>query len=352
MRKLIVAAAATSAFVAAPASAQSSVTLFGVVDATLAIGKGSVADRTQLANNGYNSSRLGFRGREDLGAGLSASFWLETGFAPDTGAGQNTNTNNQPSGAAGGGGLTFNRRSTVSLAGNWGEVRLGRDYTPQFWILSDFDPFGVNGVGTSQTFSGIITGVTSTRASNSVGYWLPANLGGVYGQVMYYLGENPSTPANVKDDGEGYGVRLGYASGPLNVAVATSRTNYAAGDVRQSNLGAQWDFGVVKLLGHVSRDKAGATDASGWLIGASAPVGAGEIRASLSQYKIDPGAGPDPKTRKVALGYVHNLSKRTAVYATYARVRNSDGAAVALNGSTTAANASSSGFDFGIRHRF
>ena len=287
---------------------------------------------------------------------MSASFWLEAGFAPDSGVGQTTNTNNQASGqgpaAAGGQGLTFNRRSTVSLAGNWGEARFGRDYTPQFWILSDFDPFGVNGVGTGQTFAGIITGVTSTRASNSIGYWLPANLGGIYGQAMYYLGENPSTPGNVQDDGKGVGVRLGYAAGALNVAVATSRTKYAAGDVRQSNIGAQWDFGVAKLMGHISRDKNGATDAAGWLIGTSVPVGAGEIRASVSQYKTEPGAGPDPKTRKLALGYVHNLSKRTALYATFARVRNTAGAAIALNGSTTGANASSTGYDFGIRHRF
>ncbi|WP_374669427.1 porin, partial [Ramlibacter sp.] len=60
----------------------------------------------------------------------------------------------------------------------------------------------------------------------------------------------------------------------------------------------------------------------------------------------------DPKSRKIALGYVHNLSKRTAVYTTYARVRNSNGAAAALNGATTAANASSSGFDIGVRHSF
>src|SRR5215203_170812 len=154
MKKSLIALAVLAA--AGAASAQSSVTLFGVVDATLAFGKGDVSDKTSLSNSGYNSSRLGFRGTEDLGGGMSASFWLEAGVNNDNGSGAATNLNNQPSGGAiagigGGQGLTFNRRSTVSLGGTWGELRLGRDYTPQFWNLTVFDPFGTNGVGTTAT---------------------------------------------------------------------------------------------------------------------------------------------------------------------------------------------------------
>ncbi|MEO7640370.1 MAG: porin [Ramlibacter sp.] len=351
MKKSLIALAVLAA--AGAASAQSSVTLFGVVDATLAFGKGSITDRTQLTNSGYNSSRLGFRGTEDLGGGMSASFWLEAGVNNDNGEGAATNTNNQASGAgaavAGRQGLTFNRRSTVSLGGGWGEVRLGRDYSPQFWNLTVFDPFGTNGVGTTQTLNSIITGVTAVRTSNSIGYFLPGNLGGFYGQVQYYLGENLDNAANDKD-GNGLGARFGYAAGPVNVALGLSRTKYLAGDVKQNNLGFQWDFGVAKLQSHISKDRNGGTDGKGFLVGGLVPVGAGEIRVAYSQYKVDlPG---DPKSRKIALGYVHNLSKRTAVYTTYARVRNSGGAASALNGSSTAANSSSSGFDFGVRHSF
>ncbi|MCA0212698.1 MAG: porin [Burkholderiaceae bacterium] len=355
MKKSLIALAVTAA--AGMASAQSSVTLFGVVDATLAVGNGSVADRTQLTHSGYTSSRLGFRGTEDLGGGMAASFWLEAGFANDSGAGQATNINNQaaggaPAGQNGGQGLTFNRRSTVSLSGGWGEVRLGRDYTPQFWGLVVFDPFGVVGVGATQTLGSIITGATSVRASNSVGYLLPGKLGGFYGQAQYYMGENLSNAGATSDDGKGMGFRLGYAAGPLNVAVAASSTDYAAGKVRQSNIGASWDFGVAKLMGHISRDKAGTVDGSGWLIGGLVPMGAGEVRLAISQYKADQAVGADPRTRKIALGYVHNLSKRTALYTTFARVRNDGGATHALNASVTAANASSSGYDFGLRHSF
>ena len=354
MKKSLIALAVMAA--AGAASAQSSVTLFGIVDATLAWGKGSTGDRFQVTNSGYNSSRLGFRGTEDLGGGMSASFWLEAGVTNDDGRGAATNTNNQATGGAvagigGGQGLTFNRRSTVSLAGGFGEIRLGRDYTPQFWNLTVFDPFGTVGVGTTQTLNSIITGATAVRASNSIGYFLP-RMGGLYGQVQMYLGENAQNGAATEKDGNGWGLRLGYAAGPLNVAFATSKTKYAAGDVKQANLGGQYDFGMAKLQAHLTRDENGAVDGAGWLIGGLIPVGAGEVRVAFSQYETDAGAGPDPKSRRIALGYVHNLSKRTAVYTTYARVRNSNGAAAALNGATTAANSSSSGFDIGVRHSF
>lgn len=357
MKKSLIALAALASF-AGIASAQSSVTLFGIVDATLAYGRGSVSNKTALANSGYNSSRIGFRGTEDLGGGMSASFWLEAGLANDDGQGAATNSNNQASGVgaavAGRQGLTFNRRSTVSLAGGFGEFRLGRDYTPQFWNLTVFDPFGTNGVGTSQIQNSIITGVTSTRASNTIGYFLPGNLGGFYGQVQYYLGENPSGTATSKD-GRGAGIRVGFANGPFNVAVATSRTTYAAGNATQSNIGGMYDFGMAKLMGQYARDKndalaVGGATGKGWLIGGLVPVGAGEIRLAYSLYKVD--LAGTPESKKIALGYVHNLSKRTALYTTYARVKNSGGAASSLNGAVTGINASSTGYDFGIRHSF
>ena len=350
MKKSLIALAVLAS--AGVASAQSSVTLFGIVDATLAFGKGSVSNKTQLTNSGYNSSRLGFRGTEDLGGGMSASFWLEAGLTNDDGRGAATNSNNQTTGTsaatAGTQGLTFNRRSTVSLGGGWGELRLGRDYTPQFWNLTVFDPFGTNGVGTNQMLNSSLGGPVNVRASNSIGYFLPGNLGGFYGQVQHYRGENNNNLAN---DGTGTALRVGYANGPVNAALATSSTKYATGDIKTTNIGGQWDFGVAKLMGQYGRDRiSGGATGKGGLIGALVPVGPGEIRLAYSTYKNN--LAGTPKTNKIALGYVHNLSKRTAVYATYARVKNSGGAAQALNGSVSAANANSTGYDFGIRHSF
>lgn len=349
MKKSLIALAVLAA--SGAAMAQSSVTLFGVVDATYAYGNGSVANRSQLTNSGYNSSRLGFRGVEDLGGGLSASFWLEAGLNNDNGTGGSTTLNNQTT-APTQGGLVFNRRSTVSLNGGFGELRLGRDYTPQFWNLTVFDPFGTNGVGTTQTLNSSLGGPTTIRASNAIGYFLPGNLGGFYGQVQYYLGENASNVAN-KKDGNGLALRAGWANGPLNVAGAVSQTKFLNADIKAWNLGAQYDFGVAKILGHVNRDDVkNGNEGTGWLIGGLIPVGAGEIRVSYSTYEIEVANAADPRTNKFAIGYVHNLSKRTAVYATAATLKNKNGAAQALNGSTTAAGRNSSGYDFGIRHSF
>jgi predicted porin len=363
MKKCILAITALAA--CAGAAAQSSVVLFGIVDATVARGTGSVASRTQLTNSGYNSSRLGFRGVEDLGGGLRAGFQLEAGVSNDDGRGSATNTNNQASGGAvagigGGQGLTFNRRSTVSIGGTWGELRLGRDYTPQFWNLSVYDPFGTNGVGTDQIQNSNIGGPTNTRASNAVTYlWnhgfnatSAAGGTGLHGALQYYMGEN-SSGAATSGDGRGAALRVGYNGGPLSVAVAYSRTDYAAGDITMANIGGAYEIGALKLMAVYDRDRVGSAvplTGRGYLLGASYTVGAGEIRGSYSRYRTN--AATSPATGKYALGYVHNLSKRTAVYVTYAHVNNSGSATQALNGSATGAGRSSSGLDVGLRHTF
>ncbi|WP_368664959.1 porin [Limnohabitans sp. 2KL-3] len=337
-------AAATGAF------AQSSVTLFGVVDAAYAKGTGTVSSKTQLKNSGYNSSRIGFRGVEDLGGGLKASFWLEAGVNNDDGSGAGTNNNNQAAGAtdpvlnARNQGLTFNRRSTVSVEGNFGEVRLGRDYTPQFWTETAYDPFGTNGVGTNIAFNK--GGVTGVRASNSIGYLSPS-FSGVKVWAQAYMGENASTDAAKAGDGNAF--RVSYDNGPLSVALASSSTKTGLNvKNKTSNIGGSYDLGVAKLFAQTNKTKIdGAKDIKGGLFGATAPVGAGTVRVAMSST-----AQGDAKSNQFALGYVYSLSKRTDLYATYASVKNKGGAAVALNGSVTAANAKSTGYDFGVKHSF
>ena len=192
---------------------------------------------------------------------------------------------------------------------------------------------------------------TTIRASNAIGYFLPGNLGGFYGQAQYYMGENLSNTAN-KKDGNGLAARVGYANGPINAAIAFSETKYLAGNIKSWNLGGQYDLGMAKIMAHYSEDKiSGGNDGKGFLIGGLVPVGAGEIRLAYSTYKVDT-VGADPRTNKIALGYVHNLSKRTALYATYAHVNNKNGASQALNGAVTGVNDNSNGYDFGIKHSF
>ncbi len=355
---------------AGAALAQSSVTVFGVVDAAVTYTRGSgngAGSKWQLSSGGNSFSRLGFRGTEDLGGGLSAGFWLEAGLQNDTGTFLPSNTNNQASGAGTPGALTFSRRATVSLAGPFGEVRLGRDYVPAFWNTAIFDPFGTGGgIGANQIyFSGLggLVAPTGTRASNSVGYFLPDRLGGFYGQVMYAMGENlsdavlPGTTVSNRHDGDHTGARVGYASGGFNIALATGRTRYASGDLHVTNLGAAYTFDAslmnLKLTSELYSESKGTTDAKGVLVGFQLPIGPGEIKGSYAVYRLAPaGAALKPTSSKLAIGYVHNLSKRTALYATVARIGNRNGAAQALSGAITAANRPSTGTEFGMRHMF
>ncbi|MEO7159880.1 MAG: porin [Polaromonas sp.] len=364
MKKSLIAAAAMT--VVGVASAQSSVTVYGVLDAAISYYRGEGSDsKTLMTTSGYNNSRLGFRGREDLGGGMSASFVLEAGINNDTGAGQSTNTNNQPSGNTAAGGLTFNRQSTVSLSGPFGEIRLGRDYTPSFWNLLQYDPFKVGvGIGTMP-----VQGSTSTvfRASNSVGYFTPgcavAACKGLYGQVMYAMGENPSGTAT-SSDGRYVGARIGYGSGPFDIAFGTGVTkNAAANDFTQTNLGASYDFGVAQVMGQWGIHKTGApiaalargTKATHYTLGARIPLGSGFIPVSYSH--VSRNDANNGAASKVAIGYVYNLSKRTALYTNYANISNKNGMTLGVNGGLNAgpnpvANGVASGIDLGITHRF
>jgi predicted porin len=246
------------------------VTVFGVLDATVtkltAKDAGSV---TIMDGSGRNqSSRLGFRGTEDLGGGLSAAFWLEAAINVDNGTGSNSTINNTSAGdrvtlnSSGANmynpqstlgarqGLTFNRASTVSLISkDLGEVRLGRDYNPAFWNYTVYDPFGAVGVGSALNVIGgplAPVGIQAfppgaaypmVRTSNSIS-WLSSDMGGFRAQLQYALSEQPTNCATpltnfnsnscwgASGDGKLLGTRLSYAQGPLSAALAYSKTTY------------------------------------------------------------------------------------------------------------------------------
>ncbi|WP_088283228.1 porin [Ideonella sp. A 288] len=335
---------------AGAASAQSSVTLFGIVDA--AYGHVSAGGRSAsgITNSGLNSSRLGFRGVEDLGGGMKAAFHLEGQLDNDTGTGRSGT-------AASGGGLNFQRRSTVSLLGGFGEVRIGRDYSPNFWNTTIYDPFGTNGVGQSLTpamLANIGTGTNSSavRTSNSISYFTPA-MGGIGLQVMKGFGEN----AGGVKTGNYMGFRAGYAAGPLSVDYSYAKTEGAtdAADTKYSNIGASFDLGMVKPQFIWAQEKTSAGAKIGaWQLGLTAPMGQGEFRAAYSRYDVKNSAND---WNKFALGYGYNLSKRTQLYTTYARVSNKGAQVVAvsnngLSAGAAAAGGNSTGYEFGVRHSF
>lgn len=345
MKKSLVALAVLAA--SGAAMAQSSVTLFGVVDAGYAVGKGAT-NKTQLATDRIGSSRLGFRGVEDLGGGMRAEFWLEAGVANDSGAGSATNSNNQAvTGltSAGTQGLTFNRKSTVGLVGSMGEIRLGRDYTPQFYTDAIFDPFGTNGVASSLIAYG--GGLTAVRASNMIAYHSPV-VGGFKVMLGSYMGEN-NTGAAAGKAGDGNGVYVNYTNGPLTLAAGSAKTKKdATNEVKTTNFGGSYNLGVANIMAESNTvSNTGAADIKGRLLGVTVPMAGGTFKfsnASLEQ------AGAE--TKRNAIGFVKPLSKRTSLFATYARNGNSGGAARGLNGATVNANQSSTGYDLGVNHTF
>lgn len=345
MQKSLLALAVLGAF-AGTAAAQSSVTLFGGIDLAVRSAKVDSTSETQMATDGVYSSRLGFRGEEDLGAGMKAGFHVEGAMTPDDGT------------AAG---QKWQRRTTASLMGGFGEVRLGRDYTPQFWNLTVFDPFGTNGVGNSNNMNSALgTGAGSTvRANNSIGYFLPGGLGGLYGQIQFALGED--TKAAAPTGNKSTGLRVGYAAGPLNVAFATSKnqgTNTTGDDLKTNELGGSYDLGVAKLMAQWNNFKAANSGKkqTNILLGAVVPVGpAGKVKVSYDKANAS-GAGTDDNDATLfAVGYEHTLSKRTALYANFGQVKNKGTATfknTSISNVTQAGGVKTSGYEFGVYHTF
>lgn len=332
-------AAAACATLTPAALAQSSVQLFGTVDLNLTSTKaGGTSNNAMEQGANIFPSRFGFRGVEDLGGGLSASFWLESAFLADTGQLQ---------------GAFFSRRSTVSLASqSLGELRLGRDYTPSFWNLSQFSPFGTVGVGgSSNIIEGWPFGVggarTLVRSDNSIGYFAPKSLGGVYGQAMMTMAEGAA--------GAKYrGLRVGYAAGPFDVAGAYATTDTPSGRYKTSSLGGTYNLSVAKLYANYYVQQVPNDKQTNIMLGVSIPVGPGDIKVSVAQSnRSGPGLDSDD-ARQMAIGYIHRLSKRTSLYTMYSRISNKGAAAFVTADSSPAAapGGSASGFQVGISHNF
>lgn len=355
------------------ALAQSSVTVFGVVDVGITSAKAGGNRLNALNSSQGKTSLIGFRGKEDLGGGNQAEFWLEGGLNPDAGTGGSS------------GSLGFERRSTIGLSNNaWGEIRLGRDYTPSYNIFTAFGgPDTTTGVQANlfQTIRQTAYNAASqsgtvdrTRISNSVGYFLPRNLGGVYGQFSVSFGDENTSSSGASKARRYIGGNLGYRSGPLNVgigygkmegtrAVTAPSAIAATSDLEDLTLGASYKFSSFELNGGYNSLKwkpvGGATSGKvdGFYLGATIPVGQGSFRLKYATAEFSGNATAltrsGGKADKYSVGYVYNLSKRTSLYGGVAHVSNKNGASVGLiGGPAGVANASSTGVDLGISHSF
>ena len=305
---------------ASAAQAQSSVTVYGRLD--LSVAQQADAVKNQEVRNG-SGSRIGFRGVEDLGDGLKAIFHLEHRFNADDGSQSNASR-------------FWEGKSIVGLEGSFGRISLGREENPAYTLSQGVaDPFGTDTVASNGS---IVNGrIGTTRYSNSVNYRFASSGFTVAGQIAEMEGNAPATGGVAED--RPYTLAAGYAAGPLTLGLGYE--NPADADDDWTTFNAAYDFGMVKLGGFFGTGtNVVAQKHQAWLVSATAPVGAGQFRLSYGQLK-----NKDTSTiadKQLGVGYHYALSKRTTVYADL----------ISEKRDNMPANRESTGYDLGIKHNF
>lgn len=354
MKKSLIALAVLGAFAGA-ASAQSSVTIYGFIDVSATKSYGNEDKRIEDGALYGGGSRIGFRGVEDLGGGYKATFGIEHRLSADVGA--DTTTTN----ASAADDKFWNGYSTVGLVTPFGAITLGRQYTPAFLMIQNqIDPFGGETVaqgreigmrfgnpadpdgpagpalaGSTGQFG---SAIYKTRVSDSIRYDL--SMGG-FNLGVSVAEARPNAGATDNDIKKPWSIAANYAVGPFWVGAGYE--NPADGEDKGWNIGGRWNAGFATFaLGYGRGTTAGEVDYTGWLVGGTVPVGALDIKAVYATNKSDTVG----TLRKIGVGVHYNFSKRTKIYADFARI----------GGDTTAMGApiddNNSGYDFGIKHSF
>lgn len=355
-RRAVLLAAAVLAGAGGTARAQSTVTMFGLLDVGLVRESGAaMGPVTKVSSGVANGSRLGFKGSEALGGGWSALFMLEAGIQLDTGASSQ-------------GGILFGRQGYVGLAGPFGSVTVGRQYTPHFDTLVLADPFSSGQVGDAKNLMPS-SGDASTRMTNAIKYASGAH-GGVSAELAYAPGE----AAGNDRMGRQFGGALGYAAGRLNLRLGyhyrnTDTPSIRRGGARNALLAATYGFGAIKAhLGYgvdkgagsdaprnpgnpyaLSAAPAGSTDSTDLLLGLTASSGPHTLM--VSYVRKDDRTGFDRDARQFAIGHRYVLSRRTDTCVALSRITNRNGAGYTA-GNASEAGTGSRAISAGIRHQF
>lgn len=342
LKRLGIAAPAALACLSSPAFAQSSVQLYGLLDAGIGSFQlsGAVRD-TRLESGQMTTSYWGIKGEEDLGGGFAAVFAFESFLRPDTG--DSGRFPNDP---------FLSRNANVGIRGGFGTVRLGRATTPLFVSTLLYNPFGDSfGFSPSiRSFFGATGKVAGdTGWSNAITYSAP-RIAGFSTTIQLALGEGDVS-------GESLGASIAYGSGPLGLSLAIQqvKATFASGDETTWQLGASYNLGLAKAFFQYGQVDEGATSTIAGTppaavasrtaltkdkiaqVGASIPLAGGSILASFAM--ADTSGAFDTSRDVLSIGYDHNLSKRTDAYA----VVMSDKQESSSRGNT---------FAVGMRHRF
>lgn len=315
MKKSLVALAVLA--VSGAAMAQSSVTLYGRLDA----GLGQVTTETTGANpkaslsqNVVTSSALkttfwGLKGTEDLGGGLSAIFQLESQFNMDDGAIAAKNT-------------LFERQATVGLSGGFGTVKLGRIYTTQYDLFAATDNIANGNVSTSGTVYGTGIARQSVRAGNAIKYDSPS-FGGVKGSAFVSMGEDKTATTSAAGM---VGLNVSYSNGPLMVgyghqeeklAQAVSTTPQVTN--KYDMIGGTYDLGVAKFNAAYEQSKNGTLNDKEYNLGAIVPMSAAASLWVGYSHSNSTGGAKELTSSGFTIAGTYSLSKRTTLYAGYVK---------------------------------
>lgn len=315
--------------------AQSSVTIYGRVNTTVEHQKTGNDSVTGMFNN---SSRIGFKGVEDLGNGLKAGFQLEAGFGSDDGSGP----------------LTFQRQSEVNLSGNFGMLRLGNFFPESYYATSDYIGMHNHETGSSADalyydaawFDGNGTG-------NKVAYRTPTfNNFWAEGSVSFHEKANDQTVANPKANKNAYDLAANYNNGPLSLGAGYSywNSNY------QFAARGLYTFGQFTVGAYYQRNKDDNQFKAGGYGTRNNFRLSGMYVLNASEFHVNVGRAnawskeDDTAATQWTLGYNYNLSKRTKVYTYYTKVNN--GKKATYHDNVTNAGDNFSSFALGIRHNF
>jgi predicted porin len=338
------------------AQAQSSVTLFGILDASVeysnedanrainaTTGAVGAADSGIRMNSGTQSgSRFGVRGVEDLGGGLKAIFTIEHRLNVDTGdtlSGGATSSNN----------LFWGGQAWVGLEGGWGRLTMGRQYTPIFWALlpADFTGYGFYNNWAGFTGAGFspVTPQGPIRINNSLSYKTPT-FGGLTVYATYAFGENLSGAGK---SGDIMGIAAGWQLGGLYLAGGYHAIDATAGLETVLALSGTYKFSSFGVsLGYTMQEFVGGGDASTILGSAFAAIGPGTLFLNVAMIAPDlPGVRND-EGLQLGLSYSMPLSKRTNWYVT---VGTNDLSGLQARTATTLVDGAMRG-SVGIRHLF
>ena len=317
MRKNLIALAVLAA--SGVASAQSTVTLYGIADVWVGSAKSADLRQTLIGSGGVDESRFGFKGSEDLGGGLKAHFVLEQGFQIDTGAaGKSINNfkldSTTPSGFAEST-ATFSRQAHVGLSGGFGEARIGKTLTP-FDDINGLTRPAFNSVLSPD--SGVWLGTLYQVNPDNTLYYATPDFSGFSGAASYSLGENKTAAASA---GRVVSAHLKYEGGPVYAGLAYQAEKFdgSAATAKFTRLNGSYDLGVVRLLAgysHVASQFVHGSKTKEFEIGADFPVSSAlTISGGYAHSRTSDIVGINDTQRKgYSLAAAYSLSKRTYLY--------------------------------------